>query len=75
MRINERRCDFKTVEKIVEVRNMMKAFGSSAAKRFADKNLIDSAVFNIAISNKYERRQRLRRLSDRKNTQDSVPSY
>lgn len=75
MRQNNRRRDIETAGKLQDVRNLMRAFGSSAGERFGKMNLMPSALIQTAISSKYERRQRLRRVTDRPEGADPIPFY
>ncbi|MTV39949.1 hypothetical protein [Duganella radicis] len=75
MRKNQRRYDTKSEAKVQEVRNMMKAFGSTAAKCFGEQDFLDPDLVKIALSSRHERRQRLRRATDRSTGAELIPLY
>jgi hypothetical protein len=75
MRRNQRRCDTRSEAKVEEVRNIMKAFGSTAAKRFGEQDFLDPNLVKIALSSRHERRQRLRRATDGATGTEPVPLY
>lgn len=75
MRKNLRRLDVETAKKIQEVRNIKQAFGATAARKFGDQDFLDPALVQIALSSRFERRQRLRRSMDRPEGTEPVPIY
>lgn len=75
MRQNNRRRDIETAGKLQDIRNMMRAFGRTAAERFGKINSMPFTLIETAISSKYERRQRLRRVTDRPEGADPIPCY
>ena len=75
MRESERRRDGESAVKFKEVRNMMTALGSTAAKRLGERDFLDPALVKAALSHRFERRQRLRRAMDRHENTDPIPFY
>lgn len=62
---NNRRRDTAAEAKFKEVRNMSTAFGNAAAKLLGERDFMDPALLQAALSHRYERRRRLRRAMDR----------
>jgi hypothetical protein len=75
MRNNERRSDVLSAAKFQEIRNMMTAFGSTAAKRFGESDFLDPDLVKAALSFRHDRRQRLRRSMDRPEGAAPIPPY
>jgi hypothetical protein len=75
MRKNSRRADTVSAAKIQEIRNMKQAFGTSAARAFGEKNFLNPTLVKIALSSRFERRQRLRRSLDRPDSAEVIPAY
>lgn len=64
MRQNSRRYELHSEQKFHEIRNMTTAFGSAAAKRYGERDLIDPALLQAALFYRHDRRQRIRRATD-----------